>query len=233
MLSLLHIDASARSDRSISRGLSASFIATWRQHRPQDKIIRRDLGIDPPGFISENWIAACFTPEPARTAAHKAALRESDALISELEQASVIVLGTPMYNYGPPACLKAWVDQIVRINKTFSFDLARGDHPLEPMLSGKTLVCLTSKGEFGFAKGGPREDMNHLDPHIESLAPYLGAKERHFIAVEYQEFGDERHERSKAAARQNTVALAETLARDPQLPQGAGHPHEPAPGRSR
>ncbi len=49
-----------------------------------------------------------------------------------------------MYNYGMPAALKAWFDQIIRINKTFTFDLARGDFPLEPIMSGKTLVLLTS-----------------------------------------------------------------------------------------
>lgn len=220
MHSLLHIDASARIDRSISRDLSACFIRTWQKLRPQDSIIRRDLGLNPPGFISQDWIAGCFMPAETRSDAHNAALAESDNFIAELERASLIVLGTPMYNYGLPASLKAWVDQIVRIGKTFSFDLARGDYPLEPILSGKTLVCLTSKGEFGFAKGGPREDMNHLDPHIESFAPYLGAEERHFISVEYQEFGDERHELSRAAARRNAVALAETLARAAEARQG-------------
>ena len=213
MTSLLHLDASARIERSISRDLSASFVETWRKHRPQDAVIRRDLAVSPPGFVTQDWIAACFTPENQRTEAHHAALKESDSLIAELEQAALIVLGTPMYNYGLPAALKAWVDQVVRVNRTFSFDLARGDYPLAPILSGKTLVCLASKGEFGFAQGGIREDMNHLDPYIESVAPYLGVEERHFISVEYQEFGDERHERSRAAARQNTVALAETLAR--------------------
>ncbi|WP_282605917.1 FMN-dependent NADH-azoreductase [Pelagibius sp. Alg239-R121] len=213
MASLLHLDASARTERSISRDLSASFIETWRKHRPQDAVIRRDLATDPPGFVTQDWIAACFTPESARTDAHHAALKESDDLIAELEQATLIVLGTPMYNYGLPAALKAWVDQVVRVNRTFSFDLARGDYPLAPILSGKTLVCLASKGEFGFAQGGIREDKNHLDPHIETFAPYLGVEECHFISVEYQEFGDERHERSRAAARQNAVALAETLAR--------------------
>lgn len=225
MACILHIDASARIERSISRDLSASFIETWRKQRPQDSVIHRDIGKTPPGFISQDWIAACFTPEDQRTDAHTAALQESDILIAELEQAALIVLGTPMYNYGLPAALKAWVDQVIRVNRTFSFDLARGDYPLEPMLSGKTLVCLTSKGEFGFAKGGIREDMNHLDPHIETFAHYLGVEESHFISVEYQEFGGERHEHSRAAARQNTVALAASLARgldsSPDLQQNA------------
>ncbi|MCZ6665850.1 MAG: NAD(P)H-dependent oxidoreductase [Gammaproteobacteria bacterium] len=214
MPSLLHLDASARVDRSISRDLSANFVEVWKKHRPQDIIIRRDVGVNSPGFVSQDWIDACFTPEAARTDAQTKALAESDILIAELEQADLIVLGTPMYNYGPPAALKAWVDQVVRVNKTFSFDLARGDYPLEPIMTGKTLVCLTSKGEFGFAPGGMRERMSHLDPHIEVFAHYLDVNETHFIDVEYQEFGGDRHHRSRAEANRKAIALADTLARD-------------------
>jgi len=62
----------------------------------------------------------------------------SDILIGELVQSEIIVITTPMYNYGMPASLKAWFDQVIRINKTFSFDLARGDKPIEPIQNGKT-----------------------------------------------------------------------------------------------
>ncbi len=213
MSTLLHIDASARVDRSISRSLSNKFIDTWRAARPGDTVIRRDLAANPPGFVTEDWIDACFTPEEDRTATQRAVLKESDELIAELEAAELVVLGTPMYNYGMPAVLKAWVDQVIRVGKTFSFDLARGDYPLEPILGCKILVGLTSRGEFGFAPGAIREHMNFLDGHIEAVAHYLGLEERHFVHVEYQEFGDNRHDRSCRDGETNTVALAETLAR--------------------
>ena len=213
MAIILHIDVSTqKSDRSISRKLSARFLETWLGKRPGDTIIRRDIGQNPPGFVSAKWIEACFTPEDQRNAELVEILKESDELISELESADIVLLGTPMYNYGMPAALKAWADQVVRIGKTFSFDLARGDFPLEPILGGKTLVALTSKGEFGFSPGGIREKMNYLDGHIEAVAHYLGLAERHFIHSEYQEFGDERHERSRGDAEKATVELAKMLA---------------------
>jgi len=211
MTTLLHIDASAQTDRSISRKLSAKFIETWMSERPNDKIIRRDLSITPPGFVTGEWIAACFTPEDQRTPEMVATLEESDELIRELEDADFIILGTPMYNYGMPAVLKAWVDRVIRIGKTFSFDLNRGDFPLEPILGGKTLVALTSKGEFGFAPGGIREHMNFLDGHIEAVAHYLGLSDRYFLHSEYQEFSDERHEGSREDAENDTVKLAKKL----------------------
>lgn len=141
---------------------------------------------------AETWIAAAFKPDHERTPAEAEALRQSDVLIDELSRADTLVLATPMYNYGMPAALKAWVDQVVRINKTFTFDLDRGDHPLEPVMTGKTLVLLTAHGEFEFQAGGLRERMNHLDPHIRTVAGYLGVATMHHVAIEYQEFGDAR-----------------------------------------
>lgn len=213
MATILHIDVSAQTiERSISRKLSALFLETWLAKRPEDKIIRRDIGENPPGFVSAKWIEACFTPEEKRTPELVEELKESDVLIEELASADLVLLGTPMYNYGMPAALKAWVDRVIRIGKTFSFDLARGDYPLEPILGGKTLVALTSKGEFGFAKGGIREHMNFLDGHIEAVAHYLGLANRRFVHSEFQEFADERHDRSRSDAEKATVELATALA---------------------
>jgi FMN-dependent NADH-azoreductase len=196
MATLLHIDASARKSRSISRSLGTEFKNQWLSANAEDKFIYRDVGSAPPEFISESWIAAAFTPENDRTEEQASLLAQSNLLIDELSTANVIVISTPMYNYGMPAALKAWVDQVVRVDKTFSFDLNRGDFPLEPILSGKALVLLTSCGEFGFGKGETREEMNHLAPHLQTISKYLGVDETYEIRVEYQEFGDTRHKDS-------------------------------------
>lgn len=120
-----------------------------------------------------------------------------------------------MYNYGMPAVLKAWFDQIMRVGKTFTFDLARGDFPIEPVLSGKTLVLLTSSGEFGFGVGvgvgGVREHMNHLSPHIQALTKYLGVDQFYEIGSEYQEFADDRHTASVEKAKRDIESLVEAL----------------------
>lgn len=196
MTTILHIDSSARKQRSISRALAKKFTNQWHTKYPTDKFIYRDIGSAPPNFISEKWIAAAFVPEEKRTDEQNSLLALSDILIKELTEADIILISTPMYNYGMPASLKAWFDQVIRVDKTFTFDLSRGDFPLEPTMSGKTLVLLTSCGEFGFEVGGVREEMNHLAPHIRSASKYLGVDEQHEIRVEYQEFGDQRHTQS-------------------------------------
>jgi len=178
---------------SISKSIAATFIKKWRTLNNEDNIIHRDVGINPPDFINQDWIAAVFTPDDAKTDAQNALLSLSDTLIGELEQADIIVMSSPMYNYGMPAALKAWFDQVIRIHKTFSFDLTRGDFPLEPIMSGKILVLITSSGEFGFSIGEIREKMNHLGPHVQSLSRYLGVETFYEINAEYQEFNDDRH----------------------------------------
>ncbi|WP_444944318.1 FMN-dependent NADH-azoreductase [Microbulbifer sp. ZKSA006] len=208
MKTLLHIDASAQKwsglaitqdsasiprHTSISKAIAAGFVSAWLQKRPQDKVIHRDVGLNPPGFINQEWIASVFTPEVDRSEEQRSLLALSDTLIDEVSQADIIIMSTSMYNYGMPAALKAWFDQVIRIDKTFTFDLARGDYPLEPIMSAKTLVLITSAGEFGFSQGGIREKMNHLGPHIQTLSHYLGVEEFYEINAEYQEFADERH----------------------------------------
>lgn len=219
MKTLLHIDASARKStnsvpayNSISKSIAASFIEKWQTTNDVDNIIHRDVGASPPDFISQDWITAVFTPDDAKTDEQKALLSLSDTLINELEQADIIVMSTSMYNYGMPAALKAWFDQVIRIHKTFSFNLARGDFPLEPILSGKILVLITSSGEFGFGIGDIREKMNHLGPHVQTLGHYLGVDTFHEINAEYQEFNDERHKNSVAKAHKTAEGLALKLA---------------------
>ncbi|WKD49136.1 FMN-dependent NADH-azoreductase [Microbulbifer spongiae] len=227
MKALLHIDASAQQfggnhapkaleniprHTSISKAVAASFVRHWSLQRPQDKIIYRDIGFNPPCLISQTWITAAFTPEEQRSENQRSLLALSDTLINELDRADIILISSPMYNYGMPAALKAWFDQVIRINKTFTFDLARGDHPLEPIMSGKILVLITSAGEFGFAKGGIREKMNHLGPHVRTLSHYLGVEQVCEINAEFQEFGDERHRDSVRQALSESKTLALKLA---------------------
>ncbi|AQU81520.1 MULTISPECIES: FMN-dependent NADH-azoreductase [unclassified Halomonas] len=219
MRTLLHIDASVRKacnpnpeHNSISKRIAMQFVDKWRSANRTDNYIYRDIGINPPAFIDQDWIGAVFTLDELKSSEQRDKLALSDQLFSELSQADVILISSPMYNYGMPAPLKAWFDQVMRINKTFSFDLARGDHPIEPLLSGKTLVLVTSCGEFGFEVGGEREHMNHLGPHIKTLGKYLGVESFYEIMSEYQEFGDERHQKSVADALHKSRLLATELA---------------------
>lgn len=212
-MKILSVQASASMEQSLTRRLSASFLDTLKMQLDKVEIRELDLVKCPPPFMTPEWIAGAFSKN-GLTEQQRTALAKSDEYIMQIEETDLIVIGTPMYNYGMPAVLKAWFDQIARINKTFSFDLSRGDFPIEPILSGKKMVVFTSSGEFDFQKSGAREAFNHLVPHIKSCAHYLGVnneKDFYHVGIEYQEFKDNRYERSKNEAFADIVNLVEKL----------------------
>lgn len=215
MPTLLRIDASAQlEERSLTRRLTGIFTSTFLANAPETRVINRDVGLNPIPAIDQKFIHAAFTPPDEREPWMKERLSLSDELIEEVEAADILVMGAPMYNYGMPTALKGWIDQVARIGKTFSFDLARGDTPIEPILSGKRLVVLSARGEFGFAQGGVRAHLNALDLGLAACAHYFGVESGHIdtIAIEYQEFKDDRHRASVEMAEARTGDLAAELA---------------------
>lgn len=215
MPTLLRIDASAQlEERSLTRHLTGLFTQNFLAQAPDTKVITRDVGLNPIPAIDHKFIHAAFTPSDEREPWMNERLALSDELVDEVIAADIVVLGAPMYNYGMPSALKGWIDHIARIGRTFSFDLARGDTPIEPILSGKRLVVLSSRGEFGFAPGGVRAHLNALDPALAACAHYFGVAQADIetIAIEYQEFKDERHEASVESAEARTSNLAVKLA---------------------
>ncbi|WP_309089356.1 NAD(P)H-dependent oxidoreductase [Phenylobacterium sp.] len=220
MATLLHIDSSARqggSDEhaygSHSRRLTARFVRRWMAARPRDAVIRRDVGVDPPSPVTGRWIHAAFTPPERREPWMVEALAESDALVDELLAADLIVVGAPMYNFGPPAQLKAYIDNVVRVGRTFGFDRSREGEPYWPLLSGqgKRLVLLGSRGDYGYDEGGRTAHLNHVEASVRTPFRYMGVDEAYSVAVEYDEFGGERLAASIARAEAETDRLVDLL----------------------
>lgn len=223
MRTVLHLDSSARpggsdlaSFGSHSRRLSARFIERWRERRPDDRVLYRDVGQNPPRPVSGQWIHAAFTRPNQRTPWMNAVLQESDMLVDELIAADLIVAGVPMYNFNVPAQFKAYIDNIVRVGRTFGFDRNRTGLPYWPLLAdmNKTLVILSSRGDFGYGPSERIAHMNHVEPSIRTAFGYIGITDITSVAVEYDEFADERLAASIAAAEASVDALVAELASD-------------------
>lgn len=225
-LHILQIDASARPGRSgtdprgsHTRRLTDRFVNRWRAARPQDSLTYRDVGQQPPSPVSGDWIAAAFTRPERRDGPAQALLAESDLLAGELLRADLIVIGAPMYNFGLPAQLKAWVDNVVRVGVTFGFDRSRQGEPYWPMLpAGKRLVILSSRGDHGYGAGGRLEAINLVERSLTVPMGYIGLTETHAIAIEYDEFADERLRASIAAAETAIDALVTKLVHQAAAP---------------
>ena len=120
MSHILHLDSSPRESRSISRALTKEFVSSWIQAHPQDTITYRDVGFSPIRPVDESWIAAAFSKSEVLPPELTQALHLSDELITELVNADRYVFGIPMYNFSVPANFKAYIDQVVRVNRTFN-----------------------------------------------------------------------------------------------------------------
>lgn len=218
-LRLLHIDASARAGLSgqdprgsHTRRLSRRFVDRWAAARPSDAIVYRDVGRDPPSPVNGDWIAAAFCPPERRDDAQHAELAVSDLLTAELLHADLLIIGAPMYNFGVPAQLKAWIDNIVRVGVTFGFDRSRPGEPYWPMLPpGKRLVILTARGDYGYGDGGRLAASNLVEAGLKIPLSYLGLQQTHTVAVEYDEFADQRLAQSIQAAEAAVDALVDQL----------------------
>ncbi|TWT91150.1 FMN-dependent NADH-azoreductase 1 [Pseudobythopirellula maris] len=200
MAKLLHIDASPRGERSHSKRLSARFVGHWRDAHPGDSVTYRDIGRNPIPHVTEDWIAGAFTPPGERTEAMRSALALSDELVAELLEADVIVMGVPLYNFGMPSGLKAYVDQIVRVGVTFGFDPQNRTAPYEPLVHGKRMFVVVASGDGGYGPGGPNEKHNHLDPHLRTVFGFIGVTDVTFVRAENDEFGGTALADSLAAA---------------------------------
>lgn len=212
MAQLLHIDSSPRGERSHSRRFTREFVEAWKQAHPADRVTYRDVGRNPVPHVDEPWIAGAYTPLEQRTPAAQDAIGISDRLVDEFLAADLYVIGIPMYNFSVPSTFKAYIDQIVRVGRTFVFEPENVANPYKPLVLGKKMVVITACGDSGFGPGERNEKMNHQDPYLRTVFGFIGITDITFIHVENDEFGGTSLAQSIANARTQIAQLVEALA---------------------
>jgi FMN-dependent NADH-azoreductase len=175
---LLHIDSSPLYGRSVSRQLTAAFVAQWKSSHPVGTVIDRDLSSTSIPPIDAALVGAVYTPEEARTPQQKELLALSDKLISELEQADEYVIGVPMHNFGVPSVLKLWIDQIARAGKTFAY----ADGAPKGLLTGKKATFIVATGGVYDAQTR-MASFNFVEPYLRSVFGFLGVTDATFLTA--------------------------------------------------
>jgi FMN-dependent NADH-azoreductase len=170
---LLHLDASARIHNSTSRALTALFAAHWRAAHPDGVVSYRDVGSDPPPHMSDALVGAMFVPLALRTSEQIAVTAYQERLIHELELADTIVLGVPMYNFGVPSALKAWIDHVVVFGRTVD----------KGLFDGARVVIITARGG-AYGPGTPREACDFQEPYLRTILGLVGLTDITFIHAE-------------------------------------------------
>ncbi|MEL7115295.1 MAG: NAD(P)H-dependent oxidoreductase [Pseudomonadota bacterium] len=160
---ILRIDASARRSGSISRTLNDRLIARFNE-AGETEVTTRDLA-EPLPLINEAWIGANFTPADDRTDAQRETLALSDTLVRELQAADTVLIGLPIYNFGVPAALKAWIDLVARAGVTFRYT-AEGPKGL---LEGKrAIISVASGGTEAFS------EIDYATTHLKHVLGFIG-----------------------------------------------------------
>ena len=172
MAHLLHLDSSINGDRSVSRKLTARAAASWRAAHPDGTITYRDLGADPVPHLDATAWTARLTPAADRTPELAEAVQVGEELVAEVLAADVVLLGLPLYNYGAPSSVKAWVDRLIA---------GAGDDPTR--LGGRELVVLASRGG-GYQEGAPRHGWDHAEGWLPHGLSLTGLEPR-FITAEF------------------------------------------------
>lgn len=180
--------------------------------------------MNPPPPVDESWIAAAFAAPTERTPAMHDALALSETLINEIVTADAIILGVPMYNFGMPAQLKAYVDQVVRIGRTFAFDATAADS-YRPLLASKVLAIL-SAGDGALHIGGALAHLNFLEPHLQTILGFIGLNDVTFVRAGNDEYQGDRTKRSLAAAESAVDKLLQrfAVAQPDEEPQPSSSP---------
>src|SRR6056300_209770 len=172
-MKIYQIDSSARKDGSTSRALAKKLLD--RIKKPEDEIIYRDLN-DEMVFVSGLTESGMKIDEKDQNEHHKKMFELSDKLVKELKESDIIIISTPIYNYGPPATLKAWSDLAARVGETFRF---REDGRREGLLSNKQVyLVITSGGTKIYSK----EDF--LTPWLVYMLNFFGIKKVDIIAAD-------------------------------------------------
>jgi FMN-dependent NADH-azoreductase len=197
-LRVLRVDASARGEDSVTRQLADRMLHELGGRAPDLSVVRRDVAAGLP-VVDAAWVGANAAEADARDAAQRQALALSDELVAELMAADVLVIATPIYNFGVPASLKAWVDQVARARLTFRYT----EYGPEGLLSGKKAYILVATGgtEVGSA-------IDFATPWLRFVLGFLGIDDVEVIAA------DRGMSRGDAARQQAAEQVARLLDRD-------------------
>jgi FMN-dependent NADH-azoreductase len=201
-MKILHIDSSVTGSKSVSRPLSAETTEKLKSNNPGAEVVYRDL-IDKP-LRHYTAVARLFGSDTASLSAEqKEELETGDKILEEFLASNIVVIGAPMYNFGVPSQLKAWIDLLCVAGKTFRYSSAGP----EGLCGDKKIIIVSSRGGL-YGPGSPFEPFDHQENYLKHVFTFLGVKDITVIRVEGVAMGPEKAEAAIAAAKQKIAQLS-------------------------
>lgn len=206
MTNLLLLTSSLSGADSKSSQVATEFVAAWQAAHGPARIVHRELGHGIPHLTAEH-MKAWMTAPGERSARERELAAESDPLLDETEAANVIVIGVPMYNFGIPSTLKAWLDHITRAGRTFRYT-ANGP---EGLLKNKKVFVVAARGGI-YTGESPFKAYDFQEPYLRAILGFNGLDDVTFIHVEGQKVSPEAAEAGVARARAQVNAITTRVA---------------------
>lgn len=197
-MNILQINSSIRASASESTRVADAIVARLRAANPGAALVRRDLAANPHPAVDEAALGALFTPADRRTPEQAARVALDDALIAQVQAADVVVIGSPMYNFGISGQLKGWLDAIARAGVTFRYT-AQGP---EGLLKNKKVYVAAARG--GMHKDAPTDGQV---PYIKTVLAFLGMTDVTIVYSEGMSMGPEAAAKGQAAADAQVIEL--------------------------
>ena len=178
MKTILVIESSPRGQNSISRRLTEEIVNRLLTKYPNSKITVRDLTKNPFPHLTDDHINAFYTPDNIQSKEQKRLLQLSNEATDELLKTDIIVIGSPMWNWSIPSVLKAWIDHITRVGKTFSYNT----EGIKGLVNDKQVYIAVSRG--GFYSHDPINSSDFQEPYLKAVLGFLGIKSIQFFYAE-------------------------------------------------
>lgn len=174
-LNILSVSASVQGDQSTSRRLANELIKGLVEKSGGAQVCERDVSNNDIALVTGEHVGAFYTPADERSDEQNALLQQSDALLAELKAANTLVVATPMYNFGIPASLKAWVDMICRVGETFRYT----ENGPQGLLDIDTMYLVVATG------GAPvGSAVDFVVPYMKQVAGFIGIKNIEVVAAD-------------------------------------------------
>ncbi len=201
-MKLLHVDSSILGTNSVSRQLTAEVVAEWRKSHPDTQVEHLDLALNAPNHFSADAMGIKSGVQAEPTEAQRRENAVSEQLVSQFLASDVIVLGAPLYNFTIPTQLKAWIDRLAQIGRTFKYT----DKGPVGLATGKTVIVASSRGGvYSTSEGG--QAMEHQESYLKVVFGFFGITDVRFVRAEGVAMGEAPKAAALTAARADIAAV--------------------------
>ena len=203
-MKLLHIDSSVLGDNSVSRQLTAQTVAQWKARNPGTEVSYLDVAAQAPSHLNGDSLGFRLPAGSALTEVQQRENAISEALVTQFLAADVIVVGAPLYNFSVPSQLKAWIDRICQVGRTFKYT----DKGPQGLAGGKTVVVVSTRGgKYSISEAG--NAMEHQESYLKTVFGFLGITDVRIVRAEGLNMGPEVKAEALASAEKDlATALA-------------------------